>query len=157
MVLRGYPLTADGRIVQPSDFPGGIKGLIHADTQLGSGAWGWEQLSNATYDDWKLKHEQAQSSGIPLPSPPHIKVPGTEFTPKPRNRAPTQAKRKANADINDGEGPAKTATGGRGKRNRKKLKSKEVIEDSDSDTSRESKGDSDEETTSNHDSENSEG
>ncbi|KAG8705243.1 hypothetical protein FRC08_001759 [Ceratobasidium sp. 394] len=89
VILRGYPLTADGRIVSPSDYPGGIPGMVHAEKQLLSGVWGFEKIRDAAYNDWMAECDAAQAKGESAPLPPHIHVPGTEFVKPsgPRKRA----------------------------------------------------------------------
>jgi hypothetical protein len=109
VVLRGYPIDDAGHIVSPSNFPGGIKGLMHADTQLMSGAWGFEKISEDIYEEWKAKYDGAEQEDSTKPATPYVPVPGTEFklvqARKPaatssgsshkRKKAPTH--RKANA------------------------------------------------------------
>ncbi|KAG8699990.1 hypothetical protein FRC08_004994 [Ceratobasidium sp. 394] len=157
IVLRGYPLTPDGSIVQPSDFPGGIKGLMHADEQLASGAWGFEKISNAAYKDWKSKCKLAEDGNQDKPDPPYIPVPGTEFKKGPSGDktgvaggGPRSCKCKANAELQK-EYDAKQSKAGKngGKAATKggsKFKSRERIEDSTSGSEEEfDGGESDEE------------
>ncbi|KAG9092874.1 hypothetical protein FRC06_011761 [Ceratobasidium sp. 370] len=79
IVLRGYPLTTDGRIVRPSDFPGGVAGLVHAERQLESGAWGFDKIDESRFDEWETGCNTAKENGNPMPLPPHIPVAGTEY------------------------------------------------------------------------------
>jgi hypothetical protein len=135
--LRGYPLTADGRMVRPSDFPGGIKGLSHADEQLGSGAWGFEIISDSLYKEWRSQCDQAEAVKQPWPIAPYIPVPGSEYK-KPAREGPSTSKRKAADSKQKGKTVTKKTrqASGNGKLTKKqnKVKSSEIIEDSDSDT-----------------------
>ncbi|KAG9094311.1 hypothetical protein FRC07_011324 [Ceratobasidium sp. 392] len=142
VVLRGYPLTLDGNITHPSDYPGGMKGLAHADGQLAAGAWGFEKISDAMYKEWKSRHDEAEANKQPLPSPPYIPVPGTEFklaTAKVRDTTTRKrmAKSVSKKDIQGGK-RAKVATGSKkttakvkSKKASAKVKSRATIEDSD--------------------------
>ncbi|QRW00691.1 hypothetical protein RhiJN_28709 [Ceratobasidium sp. AG-Ba] len=84
IVLRGYPLTPNGQMVQISNLPGGIPGLVHVDTQLASGAWGFEAIEDSTYEPWKTQYDAAKALKESLPATPYIPVPETVFKP---NRA----------------------------------------------------------------------
>ncbi|KAB5588157.1 hypothetical protein CTheo_8403 [Ceratobasidium theobromae] len=79
VAVRGYPLTSKGHLIQPSDYPGGIKGLAHAEKHLISGAWGFELIVDELYNDWKELCQQATDAGKPAPPPLCIPAPGTEF------------------------------------------------------------------------------
>ncbi|KAF8668516.1 hypothetical protein RHS04_08975 [Rhizoctonia solani] len=86
VVLVGYPVTpdADGRqMVRPSNFPGGIRGLMHADNQLASGAWRFEALPTDTYAEWKVKYKKAMAKNGTMPLAPYIPVPGSEYIKGP--------------------------------------------------------------------------
>jgi hypothetical protein len=141
VVLRGYPITPEGHIVAVSNYPGGIPGLIHAEKHLESGAWGFEKIRDATYNDWDAECNEAKAKDQPAPLPPHIAVPGTEFVPETKKKAATgggsksKVSRKRSA-VDDGanqkkKGQATSKTNG-SKASHSTPKSREVIEDSDS-------------------------
>ncbi|KAG9081322.1 hypothetical protein FRC06_005644 [Ceratobasidium sp. 370] len=139
VILRGYPLTPDGNIVRPSDFPGGIKGLMHADEQLASGTWGFEKISDVAYKEWVSKCGVAEDGDEDMPDPPYIPVPGTEFRRVPPSDnvnvaegSHSSRKRKANTEackehaakqLKAGKNGGKAAAKG-------KVKSREIIEES---------------------------
>ncbi|KAG8738516.1 hypothetical protein FRC11_001356, partial [Ceratobasidium sp. 423] len=84
VVLVGYPVKANGRqMVRPSDFPGGIKGLMHADNQLSSGIWRFEELPETAYNEWKVVYEQAVANQTTPSTVPYIPVPGSEYEKGP--------------------------------------------------------------------------
>ncbi|KAG8769282.1 hypothetical protein FRC12_005051 [Ceratobasidium sp. 428] len=124
IVLRGYPLASDGNIIHPSDFPGGIKGLAHADKQLSSGHWGFEKISDGKYEDFKLRCDEAEADGKPMPFPPHISVPGSEYTKtatkkhEAKANSTSQASGKAVAKKRKTENTSKTP-----------VKSRDIIDD----------------------------
>ncbi|KAG8703206.1 hypothetical protein FRC09_004298 [Ceratobasidium sp. 395] len=140
IILRGYPLTPDGQIVSPSNFPKGIPGLINAEKHLGSGAWGFEKIRDSTYKDWKADCKIAEDKGEAMPLPPHIHVPGTDVpVVKVSKKTPTEedgasGSRKRGKAGSGGERPKKRITG-KGKASvSAAYKSKEII-DSDEDES----------------------
>ncbi|EUC65965.1 hypothetical protein RSOL_504130, partial [Rhizoctonia solani AG-3 Rhs1AP] len=128
VVLRGYPLTVDRGMVRPSDFPGGIKGLRHADKQITSGKWGFEKMETSIYDEWKDRYEKAEDDEGPMPTPPYIEVPGSEYKKVEKSPSIT-TKRKATGGLTKKRSPKRTvgasAEGGNG------VKSREFIVDSD--------------------------
>lgn len=140
VILRGYPLTLDCKIVRPSDFPGGIKGLTHADTHLGSGSWGFEKISDAVYDEWKAQSELATLNDLPTPAVPYLPVPGTEFKAREElaeNGEPSKGRKRKGESIS--QRPAKKSKVtvqkgvGKGKKVAPKYKSSELIEESSED------------------------
>ncbi|KAG8702787.1 hypothetical protein FRC08_003247 [Ceratobasidium sp. 394] len=157
VILRGYPLTPNGNIVRPSDFPGGIKGLIHADEHLASGAWGFEKISDVAYKEWDLKCKEAEDGDQDMPDPPYVAVPGTEFKKGPSSNVASTAegsrgshKRKASTEPHE-EGTSKRSQAGKsgGKATVKgKKKSRKIIEETSSESSEgeSDRGDSDEES-----------
>ncbi|KAG8701354.1 hypothetical protein FRC09_005420 [Ceratobasidium sp. 395] len=134
VVLRGYPLTPDGNITHPSDYPGGIKGLGHADEQLAKGVWGFEALSDAVYKPWKLRFDEAVANDQPLPDPPYIPVPGSELKGAATSSSAgatsrkREGKSKSKGEVRKAAGVKKQKTGGEGAA---KIKSREFITDSD--------------------------
>ncbi|QRW15395.1 hypothetical protein RhiLY_14394 [Ceratobasidium sp. AG-Ba] len=125
--------------MNPSDFPGGIKELSHADEQLASGAWGFEKVNNVAYKDWKAKYDIAKENSEPKPDPPYVCVPGSEFkqASNPDGDGATSSKasgkRSNKSAKNDESGTKKQRVANKAKSSSKgKTKLSEIIEDSDS-------------------------
>ncbi|KAB5588230.1 hypothetical protein CTheo_8326 [Ceratobasidium theobromae] len=136
VVVQGYPLTSKGHLVQPSDYPGGIKGLAHAEKHLMSGAWGFEQVTDEMYDEWKAMCQQASDAGATAP-PPHVPAPGTEFEIGANSRDAINdanvknRKRKHQSETaskNEGQTSKERTSAGSSKKRRIALKSAEIID-----------------------------
>ncbi|KAB5589885.1 hypothetical protein CTheo_6668 [Ceratobasidium theobromae] len=137
IIIRGYPIHPNGQIIRPSDLPGGVKGLLHADVHLGDGTWGFEKLTESAYKEWKSQCDQAKSKNTSCPIPPYIPVPGTEFKNRPEEAS------KAGTDKNKRKAPGESGTvkaskvhkedHGKAKKSIAKVKSRATIEDSDED------------------------
>ncbi|KAG9091047.1 hypothetical protein FRC06_000731 [Ceratobasidium sp. 370] len=139
IVLRGYPLMTDGRIVRPSNFPGGVAGLVHTERQLESGAWGFDKINKSRFDKWETGCNTAKENGNPMPLPPHIPVTGTEYVKSAKTakagegetRKTVQSRKRAADDK--GEVPRKkrcvTAKEKEKTSTRSAVKSQEFIED----------------------------
>lgn len=131
IVLRGYPLTPEGNILRPSDFPG-IKALQHADDQLGKGAWGFEKVTDALYNKWKAECDRAKSNGQPALPPPYIPVPDTDFRGSSTNAKGSSSKCTAGSEPGqDGTMKKTKRAAGKNQGAKNKYKSKELIDDSD--------------------------
>ncbi|KAG8713746.1 hypothetical protein FRC11_011153 [Ceratobasidium sp. 423] len=144
VILRGYPLTPDGGMVRPSDFPGGIKGLRHAERQLTTGHWGFDKIDETIYNEWKARYEAAKENDEPTPVPPHIEVTGSEYKKKEQVTDTGPTKRKLNTK--------KTGTKRRRNDNPKQkagrtVKSRETIEDESDIEEEVVRGDTDKEAT----------
>ncbi|KAB5587516.1 hypothetical protein CTheo_9045 [Ceratobasidium theobromae] len=150
VVLRGYPIHPNGQIIRPSDFPGGVKGLLHADMHLGDGTWGFEKVSNAVYKEWKAQCNQATIKNTDRPTPPYIPVQGTEFKNGPQKTGGTETgtnKRRRPAEPKKIKADkVRKADSGKGKKVATKVKSRATIEDSDKESDEESAEHSDEES-----------
>ncbi|KDN33395.1 hypothetical protein RSAG8_13514, partial [Rhizoctonia solani AG-8 WAC10335] len=145
VVLVGYPMVTNGRqMVRLSDFPGGIKGLTHADNQLASGIWRFEELPTTAYNEWKVKYEKAQAECASMPPAPYIPVPGGEF-----KKGPIQAQTKDDSGASRKRQAPQVKASTKARKVNKNIKSRETIEHSSSEAPTEPElggSDDDEET-----------
>ncbi|GAB1520156.1 hypothetical protein RhiTH_003229 [Rhizoctonia solani] len=137
IVLVGYPVTSNGRqMVRPSDFPGGIKGLMHADNKLASEVWRFEELPADSHNEWKLKYDKAMAYDTEIPPAPYIPVPGSEFKKGSVDPPTTEDSGVSRNDSCKRKAP-KAEMVAKAKRKNGKVKSREIIHDSESEAASE--------------------